>query len=100
MPRIKFLEDFDYKPVPQQVYSYKAGNTALVTQDIADKAIAENKAELTDFPTPPSGIKETIDKFPNKRNKKSLKESTKVEEIKEEQVVAELLEIAATNEKA
>lgn len=100
MPRIKFLQDFDYKPVPQQVYSYKAGNTALVTQEIADKAIEEGKAELTDIPTPPSGIKETIDKFPNKRSKKSLKESAKVEEIKEEQAVAELLEIASIDEKA
>ena len=68
MTRIKFLHDFDYKPVPQQTYSYKAGDVALVTQEIANKAIKAGKAEPTDFPTPPAGINETLGKF--KTNKK------------------------------
>lgn len=72
MPRIKFLEDFDYKPIPQQTYSYKKGDVVLVTQEIANKAIAANKAEVTEFSAPPSGINETIGKFKNtrKRNNK------------------------------
>lgn len=71
MPRIKFLKDFDYKPIPQQTYSYKKNDVSLVTQVIADKAIREGKAELTDFPTPPSGIKNTINKFKNTRKRNS-----------------------------
>lgn len=70
MPRIKFLEDFDYKPIPMQTYSYKKGDVALVTQEIASKAIAANKAELTDFDAPPAGIKDTIGKFKNTRPRK------------------------------
>lgn len=71
MPRIKFLSDFDYKPIPQQTYSYKKGDVSLVTQDIADKAIKTGKAELTDFPSPPAGISSTITKFKNTRKRSS-----------------------------
>jgi|SRR5215217_461874 len=71
MPRIKFLEDFDYKPIPMQTYSYKKNDVALVTQEIANKAIAANKAEPTDFDAPPAGINDTIGKFKNTRTRKS-----------------------------
>lgn len=84
MPRIKFLEDFDYKPIPQQTYSYKKGDVALVTQEIADKAISANKAEVTEFSAPPSGINETIGKFKNtrKRNNKPIEFKVTEEEDK------------------
>lgn len=98
MPRIKFLKDFDYKPVPQQVFAYKKGDVVLVTQEVADKAIAQRKAELTDFPAPPSGIKKTIEKFPNRKIKRVSNGDGDVEKIKEEQGMAELLEIAAVDE--
>ena len=76
MPRVKFLEDFEYKPLPQQTYAYKKGDVVLVTQEIAEKAIGAMKAEVTDFPVPASGIKETISKFKNtrKRNNKTVEE--------------------------
>lgn len=70
MPRIKFLFDFEYKPTAQQTFLYKSGEVVLVTQEIANKAIKAGKAEKTDFPSPPSGINETISKFPRKRNLK------------------------------
>jgi hypothetical protein len=73
MPRIKFLEDFDYKPIPMQTYSYKKGDVALVTQDIAKKAISQNKAEYTEFKAPSSNIANTISKFKNTRPRKNVK---------------------------
>lgn len=78
MPRIRFLEDFDYKPVPQQTFSYKKGDVALVTQEIANKAIAANKAERTNFEAPHAGINATIDKFKNTRRKRKTKLSESV----------------------
>lgn len=68
MPRVKFLEDFEYKPVAQQTFLYKKGDVVLVTNEIAKKAIDSGKAENTKFPTDiPSGIKNTISKFKNKK---------------------------------
>lgn len=72
MPRIKVLEDFDYKPIPQQIYSYKKGDIVLVTQEIANKAINAKKAEATEFLAPSSGISDTINKFKNTRKRKNL----------------------------
>lgn len=69
MPRIKFIEDFAYKPIAQQTYLYKAGDVVLVTQEIANKAINGNKAVLTELPVPPAGINETISKFKNTRKR-------------------------------
>lgn len=74
MPRIKFLEDFDYKPLPQQTFTYKKGDVVLVTHEIASKAIAANKAQETEFPAPPSGINTTIGKFKNTRKRKNVEE--------------------------
>lgn len=79
MPRIKFLEDFEYKPVPQQTYFYSKGDIALVTQEIANKAISANKAEATDFAAPPSGINETIGKFKNTRKRENKLEEKPVD---------------------
>ena len=74
MTRIIFLEDFDYKPLPQQTFSYKEGDIAVVKQEIADIAIAEGKAKLTETPAPSSGIKDTIKKFPKQRRTKKVVE--------------------------
>lgn len=71
MPRIKFIEDFAYKPIPQQTYLYKKGDVALVTQEIAKSAIAKGKAEPTDFPAPTASIADTIGKFKNTRKRTS-----------------------------
>lgn len=80
MPRIKFLKDFDYKPLAQQTYSYKEGDISLVTQEIANKAIDAKVAEYTEFAPPPSGINATIGKFKNtrKRTNKMVAEEQEV----------------------
>lgn len=77
MPRLKFLKDFDFKPVPQQTFSYKEGDIVLVKQEVADKAIREGKAELTEFSGPSSGIKETIKKYNKKKTPSEKEEETK-----------------------
>lgn len=74
MPRIKFLQDFTYKPVPQQTYVYNKGDVVLVTQDIANKAISTKKAEATEFVAPPSGINQTISKFKKPRKRENSDE--------------------------
>lgn len=80
MPRIKFLEHFEYKPIPQQTYVYEKGDVALVTQEIANKAIAAGKAEATEFPAPPAGINETLGKFrTTKRQRNKSKPEDAVE---------------------
>lgn len=87
MPRVRFLENFEYKPVPQQTYFYAKGDVALVTQEIAKKAIDENKAELTEFVAPSAGVDATIRKFKNtrKQNKKQSNDIL-VKEIEEDQL--------------
>lgn len=45
MPRVLFLEDFDYKPKPQVTIAYRKGTEKLVKADCAAKAIAAGKAE-------------------------------------------------------
>lgn len=74
MPRIKFLKDFEYKPIPQQTYLYKKGDVLLVTQEIANKAISAQKAEYTELKAPPAGISKTIKNFktPRKRGKQEV----------------------------
>jgi hypothetical protein len=51
MARVKFLEDFDYKPTPQVTVGYTAGWIGTVKRDCADKAVAAKKAELLDAKT-------------------------------------------------
>lgn len=72
MPRIIFLQDFDYKPISQQTFSYRKGEICLVTTEIADLALKTNKAKLYDFEGPANGINETIKKFPRKSRKKPV----------------------------
>lgn len=48
MVRVKFLEDFDYKPAPQMTVGYRAGWSGTVKRDCAEKAAAAKKAELLD----------------------------------------------------
>lgn len=78
MPRIKFLKDFYYKPLPQQTFLYKKDDVVLVTQEIANKAVSSGAAEVTDFPSPPAGITATIQKYRNTR-KRSNKTTYKAE---------------------
>lgn len=73
MPRIKFLEDFTYKPLQQQTFLYKKGDVLLVKEEIASLAINAGKAILSEVPTPPAGINETIKRFP-RRKKVTVKE--------------------------
>jgi hypothetical protein len=82
MPRIKFLEDFEYKPIAQQTFLYKKDDVVLVTHEIAEKAIKLGKAENTEFPSDiPAGINNTISKFKNrKRNTKTNDDNIDVDE--------------------
>lgn len=85
MPRVIFLEDFDYKPNPQQTFAYKTGDIVLLKQDVADLAILKKKAELTKFDPPSAGIADTIKKFPNKKKRGTIsKEIKSTEELLEE----------------
>lgn len=44
MPRVRFTEDFDYKPTKQVTIGYKAGMEETVKRECADQAIAAKKA--------------------------------------------------------
>ena len=48
MARVKFIEDYDYKPTAQVTVAYLAGWSGTVKRDCADKAVAAKKAELLD----------------------------------------------------
>ena len=48
MARVRFTEDFDYKPTSQVTVGYLADWSGTVKRDCADKAIAAKKAELLD----------------------------------------------------
>jgi hypothetical protein len=48
MARVRFTEDFDYKPASQVTVGYLADWSGTVKRDCADKAIAAKKAELLD----------------------------------------------------
>ena len=48
MARVRFTENFDYKPTSQVTIGYLAGWSGTVKRDCADKAIAAKKAELLD----------------------------------------------------
>jgi len=50
MPEIKFIRDFDWKPVPGYTTAYKAGMVALVTTACAKTAIATGRAEAVVAP--------------------------------------------------
>ena len=50
MARVKFTEDFDYKPTRQSTVAYKAGMELTVKQECADLAVAAGKAQLLDKP--------------------------------------------------
>jgi hypothetical protein len=43
--RVRFLDDYDYKPSDQVTIGYEKGMQVLVKQDCADQAIAAGKAE-------------------------------------------------------
>jgi hypothetical protein len=44
MARVRFTEDFDYKPKSQVTIAYKAGTEKTVRRECADAAIAAGKA--------------------------------------------------------
>lgn len=45
MARVKFIQDFDYKPTAQMTTGYLAGWEGTVKRDCAEQAIAAGKAE-------------------------------------------------------
>jgi hypothetical protein len=48
MARVKFTEDFDYKPKSQATIAYLAGMEMTVRRECADAAIAAGKAVEVD----------------------------------------------------
>ncbi|WLR94242.1 hypothetical protein [Shinella zoogloeoides] len=48
MARVKFIEDFDYKPTAQVTVAYLAGWSGTVKHDCAEKAVAADKAVFLD----------------------------------------------------
>ena len=45
MARVKFTENFDYKPTTQITIAYKAGWEGTVRRECAEEAVAAGKAE-------------------------------------------------------
>ena len=45
MARVRFKQDFDYKPTPQTTTGYLAGWEGTVKRECAEQAIAAGKAE-------------------------------------------------------
>lgn len=84
MPRVLFLEDFDYKPHRQQTFSYKKGDVVLVKQEVADLAIEKRKAEVTKLDPPSANIANTIKKFSSKKKAAVKNESNTAEKLLEE----------------
>ena len=54
--RVKFLENFDYKPQPQITIAYQKDDVTLVHRACAEQAVAKGKAEYTTLKPPASGI--------------------------------------------
>lgn len=50
MARVRFIDDFDYKPTPMSTIAYKAGMEMTVKRECADEAIARGKAVEIDPP--------------------------------------------------
>lgn len=44
MAKVRFIEDFDYKPTSRTTIGYQAGWSGTVKRDCANKAIAARKA--------------------------------------------------------
>ncbi|MCW8283937.1 hypothetical protein K7A42_23825 [Agrobacterium sp. InxBP2] len=45
MARVRFREDFDYRPTPQVTIAYNGGWEGTVKRECADQAVAAGKAE-------------------------------------------------------
>lgn len=50
MPVVRFLRNFDWKPMPAQTIAYKAGAKHLVTTRCAERAILKGAAEWVERP--------------------------------------------------
>lgn len=44
MARVRFKQDYDYKPTPQSTIAYKAGWEGTVRRECAEEAVAAGKA--------------------------------------------------------
>jgi hypothetical protein len=67
--RVRFTADFDYKPTPQSTIAYRAGQTAFVRKECAERAIKLGRAVALAFKEPTAGVAATIAK--RSRRKKS-----------------------------
>ena len=67
--RVRFTADFDYKPTQGTTIAYRAGQTAFVRKECAEKAIKLGRAVAVAFTEPPAGVAATIAK--RTRRKKS-----------------------------
>ncbi len=50
MPVVRFLKNFDWKPLPTVTIAYKAGAKHLVTTRCAERAILKGHAEKVERP--------------------------------------------------
>jgi hypothetical protein len=46
MPRVRFTQNFDWKPTPGSTIAYRAGMEMPVTRRCAAQAVAKGRAEL------------------------------------------------------
>jgi hypothetical protein len=52
--RVRFIEDFDYKPTSQSTIAYKAGMEETVRRECGEQAIAAGKAKEVRSPGKPA----------------------------------------------
>ncbi|QMV00161.1 hypothetical protein GHV40_01060 [Devosia sp. D6-9] len=58
--RVRFLVDWDWKPLPMSTIAYRAGQVAFVRLECAEKALNLGKAVLVETAAPPAGVAATI----------------------------------------
>lgn len=69
--RIKFLQDWSFKPHVMQTIIYEAGQTYRLKKEWAEKALSLGVAEETDFPTPKKGVLEDVNETNDKGKSKN-----------------------------
>ena len=74
MPVVRFLRNFDWKPVPAQTIAYKAGAKHLVTTRCAERAIAKGAAEKVER----AAFKKVEEPIKRRRRKGSDGEDTNI----------------------
>lgn len=77
--RIRFVENWDWKPSPMATIAYRAGQTYFVRLECAEKALRLGKAVAVETGGPLAGIAATIAKKAGPKRTYKRKAKTDVE---------------------